>query len=236
VGEGGVVVVLLGFVFLLDLSWALAPEVQFDALAAHLPVAKVYVEHSIVLLPYGYVANLVNLLFALALSLQGQIVAKLLVFASSVLTTLSVYSFGRRYFSARVGLWAAALFFSTPLVIWLSSTAYVDAMVAMFLFSTLFAFFRWREDRQRGWLWATGLLTGAAIAAKMNAVLGLPVVGSLILWDLIRSHDPARERINALLGYSVGIVLVAAPGIAVAWALSGNPFYPLPLLEKVLKS
>jgi hypothetical protein len=88
--EGGVVGVLLGFVFLLDLSWALAPEVQFDALAAHLPVAKYYAENSVTSQSYGWIANLVDVLFALALSLQGQIVAKLLVLSSCVLTTLSL--------------------------------------------------------------------------------------------------------------------------------------------------
>ncbi len=234
--EAGILVVLLGFVFLLDLSWALAPEIHYDAVSAHLAVAKYYVEHPVVLLSYGSVANLVDLLFALALSLHGQIVAKLLVLASSVLSTLGVYALGRALFSARVGLWAAALFFSTPLVSWLSTTTYIDATVTMFLLSTLIAFFRWREDRQMGWLWASGLLMGAAIAAKQNALLGLPVIGLILLWDLIRSRQPAAERLKGLVGYILGVGLVAAPGFAVAYALTGNPFFPLPVLNTIFTS
>ena len=232
----GILVAFMGFVFLLDLSWALAPEIHFDALAAHLPVAQNYVEHPVGLLSYGYIANFVNLLFALAMSLQGQAVAKLMVLASSVLAALGVYTLGQMFLSSRVGLWAAALFFTTPLVSWLATTTYIDAVVTMFLASALLAFFRWQEDRERGWLWACGLLTGAAIAAKLNALLGLPVVGLLLLWYVIRSRQSVRERLKGFAGYILGVVLVAAPGYSIAYALTGNPFYPLPLFDKLFKS
>jgi len=234
--EVGIIVVLLGCVFLLDLSWTLAPEIHFDALAAHLPVAKYYGEHPVSWLTYGSVANLVDLLFASALSLYGQSVARLLVLATSVLTTLGVFAFGRALLSARVGLWAAALFFSTPLVSWLSATAYVDTGVTMFSLASLLAFFRWRRDRQTSWLWASGLLLGAAIGAKSNALLGLPVIGLVLLWDLIRSNQSVRERLKGLAGYLLGIGLIAGPGVILSYAITGNPCYPLPVLDKVFKS
>jgi len=234
VPEVGIVVVLIGFVFLLDLSWALTPEIHADALTAHLPVASYYVEHRVAVLPYfTYLGNLVNLLFALALSLHGQIVARLLVLAASCLSALGVFALGRTLFSARVGLWAAALFFSTPLVSWLATTAYVDALVTVFLLSAFLAFFRWRENRETGWLWACGLLTGAAVAAKLNALIGVPVMGLILLWDLIRSRQPVRQRLIGFVGYMLGVTLVIAPGIAIAYFLTGNPFFPLPLLQKL---
>jgi dolichyl-phosphate-mannose-protein mannosyltransferase len=232
--ELGIIVTSLGFVFLLDFCWALAPEVQYDALSAHLPVARYYAEHSVVLLSYGYVAQMGDNLFALALSLHGPIVVKLLVLASSVLTAFGVNAIGRMLFSPRVGMWAAALFFSTPLVSWLSSTAYVDGVVTMFLLSSLVAFVRWRENHRMGWLWASGLLTGAALATKLNALLGLPVIGLILLWDLIRSRQPALERLKGMLGYLVAIAFFSAPGFALAYALTGNPFHPLPVLKRFL--
>lgn len=233
----GILVAFMGFVFLLDLSWALAPEVHFDALAAHLPLSKSYVEHPVSLVSYsGYIANLANLHFALGFSLQGETAAKLIVLASSVLGAIGVFALGRMLFSARVGLWAAALFFTTPLVSWLATTAYIDAQVTLFLLAALLAFFRWHEEPRNGWLWACGLLTGAALATKLNALLGLPVVGLVILWTLIRSHDPLKERAKGLGGYFLGILIIAGPGLALAYALTGNPFYPLPLFAKLFKT
>lgn len=234
--EFGIIIVFLGFVFLLDLSWALAPEIHSDALAAHLPVAQYYVEHHVAPLSYGYVANLVNLLFALALSLHGQIVAKLLVLASSVISTVGVYVLGRTLFSVRTGLWAAALFFSTPLVSWLATTAFIDAPLTMYLLATMIVFFQWRESRQDGLLWVGGLLTGAAIAAKFNALLGLPVIGLVLLWDLIRSDHPVPKRLKSLALYILGACLVAGPGFVVCYVVTGNPFYPLPILSKLFTS
>lgn len=236
VPEFGLILVLLGFVFLLDLSWALAPEIHSDALVAHLPVAQYYVEHPVAFLSYGYIANLVNFVYAIALSLHGQIVAKLLVLASSVISALGAYVLGRMLFSARAGLWAAALFYSTPLVSWLSTTAFIDAPVTMFLVSTTLVFFQWRETRQNGLLWATGLLTGASIAAKLNTLLGLPVIGLVLLWDVIRSHDPQPKKLKGLAGYILAVCLVAGPGFALCYILTGNPFFPLPIVSKLFKN
>lgn len=234
--ETGIIIVWMGFIFLSDLSWALAPEIHYDALSAHLPIARYYAGHPMEALAYGYVANLADLFFTIGLSLWGQIVVKLLVLSLSVLSALVVFALGRALFTARVGLWAAALFFSIPLVSWLSSTAYVDAIVTAFLASTLLAFFKWRAERSDGWLWASGLLAGAAIAIKLNSLLGLPFIGLLLLWDIFRSRVSVSRKLKSIAGYVACIVLVSAPGFAAAYWLAGNPIYPLPLLGKLLGS
>src|SRR5205085_3112016 len=132
--ERGVLFVLLGVVFLFNLAWALAPEIMYDGLSYHLAVPKAYLEAGgLVKLTYGYNARLVETLFTVALALHGQIVAKLLVLATSVVAAIGVYGLGSRLFSPRVGLWAAALFYSTPTVSWLSSNTYTDLPVALFL-------------------------------------------------------------------------------------------------------
>ena len=227
--EQGVLLVLLGVIFLFNLAWALAPEIQFDGTWYHLAAPKAYLaEHGLVNLPYGYNAHLVETIFTVALALHGQIVAKLLVLAMSVMAAFGVYALGRSLFNPRVGLWAAALFYSTPLVSWLSSTTYIDLVVALFLVATLLAFLRWRETRQIVWLLATGFLGGAAVGTKLTALFGLPVIAFLLLMDLLRTPElSAGSKVKALAGCALAASLVAAPYFLIVYIFTGNPFFPL---------
>jgi hypothetical protein len=106
-------------------------------------------------------------------------------------------------------------------------------VVTMFLVSTTLAFFQWRESRQNGLLWAAGLLTGASIAAKLNALLGLPVIGLILVWDLIRSNHPVPERLKNFGRYILGACLVSGPGFVLCYVFTGNPFHPLPILSRL---
>ena len=227
--EQGVLLVLLGVIVLFNLAWALAPEIMYDGIWYHLAVPKAYLtEHGLVNLPYGYNAHLVETIFTVALALHGQIVAKLLVLAMSVIAAFGVYALGRRLFNPRVGLWAAALFYSTPLVSWLSSTTYNDLVVALFLVATLLAFLRWRETRQIVWLLATGFLGGAAVGTKLTALFGLPVIGFLLVMDLLRTPQlSAWSKVKALAGCALAASLVAAPYFLIVYVFTGNPFFPL---------
>jgi len=227
--EQSTLLVSVGLIGLFNLAWALAPEIHYDALFYHLAVPKAYLaEHRLVNLGYGVLSHLVETIFTVALALHGQIVAKLLVLAMGITAALGVYALGRRLFSPRSGLWAAALFYSTPLVSWLSGTTYIDLVVAMFLLTTLLAFFRWRATRQMVWLCATGLLAGAAVGAKLNALFGLPVIVVVLLWDLLRSRQLSSwMKVKGLAGCTLAASIVSVPYFINVYLFTGNPFFPL---------
>jgi 4-amino-4-deoxy-L-arabinose transferase-like glycosyltransferase len=235
-GRGGtgrrVLITLLGFAFLLNLAWALAPEVQYDALNYHLSVPKIYVaEHRVVDLPYfwhSYFARSMNMLFALGISLRGQTVAKLLTLTAGVIAAIGTYSLGCRLFNPRVGAWAAALFYSAPLVSWLSSTAYTDLPLTMCLPASLLAFLRWREGEKVGWLWVSGILAGAGVGIKLTACYAIPAIGLALIYDLLRTRQlSARAKVAGVVGYAAGLGLMALPWYALTYAFTGNPFFPM---------
>lgn len=221
-----------GFVALLNLAWALAPEIQFDALNYHLAVPRTYLEaHRVLDLPYywhSYFAQMVDSLFAICLAAGGQITAKLLTFSMGILAALAVFALGRSLFNARVGLWAAALFYATPVTAWLSGTTYTDLAVAFFFTTSLVALLRWRRKREDGWLLTSGFLAGGAVAAKATALYGMPVLGLIVLWDLARGRDrtwPARMR--SFAGFAAALSLSALPWYLLRYSFTGNPFFPL---------
>ena len=130
---------LIAPVIFLNLVWAVAPEIQFDANNYHLAVSKIYLRnHGFIDLPYffhSYFYHFVEMLFTFGLALRGAAAAKLLSFAFSLIAAAAVFSLGRLVFDERTGIWAAAFFYTTPLTRWLSGTAYIDHAVAIHISS-----------------------------------------------------------------------------------------------------
>lgn len=239
VPERNSLVLALGTSFLLALTWALAPEIQFDALNYQLTVPRIYVSRGyLVDLPYffhSYFAHLVNMLFALGLALDGQAVAKLLTLGTGGVVAAGIYVLGRRALGPRVGLWAACLFCSTPLVIWLASTAYVDLAAGMFVSSSTLALMRWRDSGSVGWIAASGALLGAGVGSKLTAVVALPAFAVLLVVILLRSPERSpRSRAAAMGAYALAALILSGPWYAVIYGLTGNPFFPM--LNGVFKS
>jgi hypothetical protein len=171
---------------------------------------------------------MVDWLFAICLALGGQIAAKLVTLAMGVVAVLAVFALGRALFNARVGLWAAALFYTTPMTAWLSGTTYTDLAAALFPLAAMIAFLRWREEREDGWLWICGFLAGATVGVKITAAYGLPVIGIAVLWDLARRREVAgRARLRSLLVLVAAVCLTALPWYLLRYVLTGNPFFPL---------
>lgn len=213
-------------VFLLDLCWAVAPEVQFDSLNYHLAVPKAYLQHgAIVNLPYffhSYFAHLVEALFVGCLALSGPIAAKLLVLGGGVVSALAVFVLGVTVFDRQVGQWGALLFYTTPTVGFLSGTAHTDLAAALFLTATLLGCLQWRAEPRPGWLYVTAMLAGGALAVKVNSAFGLAVPGLAVLASV-------KAR-SAWLPLCVGALLfgaVAVPWFAMIQAWTGNPVFPL---------
>jgi 4-amino-4-deoxy-L-arabinose transferase-like glycosyltransferase len=230
--ERGVVLLLLGSVALVNLAWALAPEIQYDALNYQLAVPAVYAgQHRLVDLPvfwHSYFAHMVNMLFALAFALTGPAVAKLLVFSTGILAALATYGLGRSLWNERVGLWSAAIFYTVPLVGWLSSTAYVDLPVALFFLTSLAALLRWATTRHTGWLLASGLLAGAALGTKLTALTAAAALVAALLFFLARDAEtPLPRKAGTLAAYLATLGLVAAPWYLIVLVFTGNPFFPL---------
>ncbi|MGH9885452.1 MAG: ArnT family glycosyltransferase, partial [bacterium] len=224
---GGVCLVVASLAFLLDLCWAIAPEVQYDGLAYHLAVPKLYLQQgAIVNLPYffhSYFARMFELLFLPCLAFGGtEAAAKLVVLGASVVGALAVFVLGRIVFDVQVGCWAAVLFFTTPVVSGLSGTTHVDLAIGLFLSATLVGCLRWSQSAAPGWLYLTALLAGSALAVKVNAAFGLVVPGFVVLAPLT-----ARRELRPLLGGALAFLVVAAPWFLLIRGWTGNPVFPL---------
>ena len=230
--ERGPIFVLLAFLALANFAWALAPEIQYDAMNYQLSVPAVWAaEHRLLDLPvfwHSYFAHLFNMVFALGFSLHGAAIAKLLVFGSGLLAAAGTFALGRSTFGERVGLWAAAAFYATPLVGWLSGTAYVDLPVTLFTVAALLALLQWRGGGEPGWLLAAGALAGAALGTKLTALSTVAAATAVLAFFLWKDRETSLpQRAAAVARFVLPLAAVAAPWFGIVYAFTGNPFFPL---------
>src|SRR5262245_44169081 len=154
----GVAAVALAYAGLLLLA-AWYPPMHWDALAGHLPIARQYlIEHRVVALRGGafpLLPALNHMLFAWAMALKDDILAQMVEYTFLTLTALGLFAWGQRQQRPGLGLAAAALWLSHPLVLWLGESAYVDVGTTCFAFLGVYAL-RVFWDKQGKGEWGVG--------------------------------------------------------------------------------
>jgi hypothetical protein len=208
---------------------ALAPEIEYDALWYHLWLPQQWLQQGrMVDLVQEYISLYPlhwELLYGAGLVMAGAGAAKLLAFACLPLGCLLVYQLARRFTPGAPAWLAAALFASTPIVLWEATTAYVDLALAFFIGLAVYASLAYLEERSRTWLALAAVLFGLSLAIKHLALLvWAPAMAglALYLWREGRSWRAAWPAF-AMAGLSL---LVPLPWYLRSYLASGNPFFP----------
>ncbi len=217
---------LLSILGLLPALWlSLYPPTAFDATLYHLPTARAFAEqHGVSFLPtlrFPVFPQLIELLFAAAITLSDDIAAQLVHFFCLAVTAALLAVWGRRLATPRAGLWAAAAFLGNPLVLSVGASANVDIGIALFGGAAVFSWWVWREEGDRHWLVWCAVFAGFGASAKYT---GLFLVAALPAATLLVRRDKAGLR-DALRLAAVA-VLVALPFYARIVAETGNPLFP----------
>lgn len=206
----------------LYLANALSPEIQSDALNYHLsiPVSAARTGSFPDRISfYEVMPQGLETLFAMAYSVGGDSAAKLVHFSFLAWTVpLLVETALTLGLPAWIG-WAGGLFYAITPVAGISGTcAYNDAAITFFtlaVFQLLMLWWRRGDDRL---LWPVGICSGFCYAIKFPGALIAPLALTAVL---VKRRNRAAARI------ALGAVLIAAPWVARAAVLTGNPFAPL---------
>ncbi|HSE97283.1 MAG TPA: phospholipid carrier-dependent glycosyltransferase, partial [Blastocatellia bacterium] len=207
------------------LQMPLYPPTAFDSTFYHLPAAKAYAQnHGLVFTPYLRYAvfpQTPHMLFTLALIFYDDVLAHLVMFLSLLILLCAVIAFGRRYFSARAGWWAAALITGNALVLQVASIAYVDMLLILFVMTAVYAFWNWTQERDEKWIAIAGALCGLAITVKYSAGFFLLLLG------LVAAYRGFRDRsLRPGLILWLSALIVAFPWLARNFYYTRNPVYP----------
>jgi hypothetical protein len=225
-GALALLLLFLGAAFLL----ALTPEIGKDALLYHLAVPKLYLRHhGFYFIPGNAFANYpfhTEMLFLLALFLQGEILAKLLAFAVVPVILLGIRQFAMHRMEQNAYPYLSMLlFFLIPSVFQLAHMAYIDLYIALYAMGAVITFCNWYRERLAGWLILCAVFTGLALACKYSTLL-FPSLGVLgVAWSHRKSEEsgPVLRDLALFLGVAF---LVGCPFYLKNWVLTGNPLYP----------
>ena len=123
------------------------------------------------------------------------------------LTPLFAYRLGRRVYSKRAGIIAAALTTLYTPTIFYEMLLVKFSLLPVLVMALLLSAVRARETRATRWLLLSGIALGAFTALRANAALAAPVVVAWFLW-------PARgavQRLRLVLLPCAGMALVLCP-------------------------
>ena len=223
---GAAAFALVGLAFLLPvLALPLYPPISFDATFYHLPMAKTFVRsHAVVFTPYlrFQVFPIINeMWFTLALLFYDDALAHLFQLLCLCALVLTIFAFGRRHFSARAGVWAAALLLASPMILWSGSVAYIDISLTLFVAAAVYSFANWLETSARSWLVLSGVFCGFAAGAKYTGFVFVGLLGLATLYRALRERSLAPPLL-----LSAVTLAVASPWYVRNYFYTRNPLFP----------
>jgi hypothetical protein len=227
---------LLYLVLLLFLSvivlMNLTPPICRDALIHHLAIPKLWIRHGgyyeMPWADFSYYPMNVDLLYWIALYFKNDIAPKFIHAGLGVGTAWMVH----RYLKTRIGyswgLFGAVIFLSTPIVVWLCTSAYIDLGMTFFTTASIFCLLKWRDTRfVTRWLVLSGCFMGLAVGSKYNALIAALFVNLMVVFIFSRDTKKQFQALGCGAVFFATTLIIASPWFIKNCWLTGNPFYPL---------
>ncbi len=233
---GPVAVILIVATISAILVLAYVPPVSRDALNHHLALPKLYLEKGgIFELPdrvFSYYPMNLDLLYLIPLLLGNDIVAKYMHFGFALITALVIFSFLKRRIGSGFGLFGVLLFLSTPVVVKLSTTVYVDLGLVFFSTAALVSLLKWHERNFKvRYLIAAAIWCGLGLGTKYHGLIVFFILTCLLLLILAGSAKLGKCDPPRILKYIIiftGISLIVfSPWMLRNVLWKNNPVYPL---------
>jgi 4-amino-4-deoxy-L-arabinose transferase-like glycosyltransferase len=227
---------LLGLLILCIIILALVPPVAKDALIHHLAVPKLYLKHGgmyeIPFMPFSYYPMNLEMLYLIPLYFGNDIIPKLIHFSFALLTALLIFRYLNKRTRPTYALFGVLFFLSIPIIIKLSTTAYVDLGLLFFSFASLYFLMEWMQrPSKKISLVLSGVMSGLAMGTKYNGLITFLLVALFVpfLYSRVMENQKRLFLKSAIHGLSFVFIglLVFSPWMARDYSWKKNPIYPL---------
>lgn len=214
------------------------PPVSRDALTHHLALPKLYIKnggyYETPYLSFSYYPMVITFLYTIPLYFGFDIAAKYIHFGFALLTALMIYGYLKKRIDRIYALIGVILFLSTPIILKLSITAYVDLGLIFFSAASLLYLLYWAENRFRWkYLFVSAIFCGFALSAKYNGLitLFLLVVFTPLIYSRQSESKTASSKVFNMCIFGIVFLatalLVFSPWMIKNYMQTRNPIYPL---------
>ncbi len=227
----------LPFVILLLLN-GMTPPWDFDVCEYHLQGPRewfeagriLFLEHN-VYTSFPFLSEMLSL-DAMVLAGDwddGALSGKLVLACFQLLTMMSVFATGRRWFGTIPAIIAAFVYLSVPWTLRISLIAYAEGAITFYLMATVMCVsivVNQTNSRQiLSLTFMTGLLAGSAMASKYTGVVSVVIpAGLCLLWSM---RNDMKRLLPTAACFGVGVLLTVGPWLIRNVHDTGNPVYPL---------
>ncbi|MBU4468462.1 MAG: glycosyltransferase family 39 protein [Candidatus Omnitrophica bacterium] len=219
-----------GFIFLIYFVGlfylAIFPVTEWDAVMYHLPLAKqFFCLERITVTPFllmPFYPAMMDLFFVISLMFEEVAFAALTQFAMSIVLTILIFSFCKRYTTKYVALLAPTIFITSPIISHMSTVPYVEISVTLFSFAAFYLMFLWIDECKSVYVVTSGILYGVALSSKYYSI---PFFLFTMLFLLVFFW----KRINKfhLMAMLVLALLVSSPWYIANKYHTGSWIFPL---------
>jgi hypothetical protein len=219
--------------YLVVILIALTPPIASDALIHHLAVPKLWLVnggfYEIKWADFSYYPMNVDLLYLVSLYFNNDILPNFIHMGFGIGTAWLIYMYLKRYYHRIAALLGVLLFVSTPIVLRMSTVAYVDLGLAFFTTISVLACIRWRTGGygELKWLLISSISMGLALGTKYNALLAWVFLSFSIVFLYSKDTGAQWRAIRHGAFFFLVSLFVFSPWLIKNMILTGNPLYPL---------
>ena len=232
-----ILIVLCLFLLVLSVSiMAAVPPVSRDALTHHLAVPKLWIEnggiYAIPHLIFSYYPMNLDLLYVIPMLFGNDIIPKYIHFLFALATAWLIYSYLKQRTTRTLSLVGSLLFLSTPVIVKLSISVYVDLGLIFFSWASIFYLFEWaRSPKSLKHLIFSAVFCGLGLGTKYNGMIVLFLLTLFVPIVYIRTVGRNYFKTKSAVGYPILFFMIAmtvfSPWMIRNYRLTGNPIYPL---------
>lgn len=225
--------IVISVFVIIELFLNLTPPVSRDALIHHLAIPKLWLMHGgfyeIPWANFSYYPMNIDLLYLIPLYFKNDIIPKFIHFAFGFGTGLLVYRYLGKRFDRNWGLLGFLIFFSTPVVVRLSTTAYVDLGMVFFTTASVLAWIKWQDENYKDlkWFILSAVCMGLAAGSKYNALIAWFFLNLMVVFYYSRDTKKGLQSVKYGVAFFVITLLIVSPWFIKNYIQTGNPIYPL---------